>query len=33
MKEAKRELKEAYERPVLTKEGFLKDITQRTTVD
>jgi len=27
MKEAKREIKEAYEKPLLQKEGHIKDIT------
>jgi hypothetical protein len=31
MKEAKPEVKESYEKPMLTKEGLLKDITAFTT--
>ena len=32
MKEEKREIKEAYEKPELTKEGHLRDITGQKTV-
>ena len=32
MKEEKPEVKESYEKPILTKEGLLKDITGQKTV-
>ena len=31
MKEEKREVKESYEKPILTKEGHLRDITAGET--